>query len=218
MGEKCYAGIGDIPEHVDMAIVATPAKTVPQMVEECGQAGVGGITIISAGFREAGQAGKKIEDEIAGVRTKYGMRILGPNCLGIIRPHANLNATFLRQNPEPGRTAFISQSGALGSAILDWAVSSNVGFSAFVSVGSMLDVDFGDLIDFLGDDPFTRSIIVYMESVGDARSFMRAARAFARNKPIVVIKPGKYAEGARAAMSHTSAAMRCTALPSREPE
>jgi len=205
MGEECYASVADVPEQVDMAIVATPAATVPQIVEECGQAGVGGMVIISAGFREAGQSGRKIEDEAAAVRTRYGMRILGPNCLGIIRPHANLNATFLRQNPEPGRTAFISQSGALGSAILDWAVSSNIGFSAFVSVGSMMDVDFGDLIDFLGEDPFTRSIILYMESVGNARRFMRAARGFARNKPIVVIKPGKYAEGARAAMSHTGA-------------
>jgi len=202
-GEQCFASVADVPEQVDMAIVATPAETVPPIVEECGQAGVGGMVVISAGFREAGQSGRKIEDEIAAIRTRYGMRILGPNCLGIIRPHATLNATFLRQNPEPGRTAFISQSGALGSAILDWAVSSNVGFSAFVSVGSMLDVDFGDLIDFLGEDPFTRSIIVYMESVGNARRFMRAARGFARNKPIVVIKPGKYAEGARAAMSHT---------------
>ena len=205
MGEECYASIADVPEQVDLAIVATPAETVPQIVEECGQAGVGGMVIISAGFREVGQSGKKIEDEIAAIRARYGMRIIGPNCLGIIRPHVNLNATFLRRNPEPGRIAFISQSGALGSAILDWAVSANVGFSAFLSVGSMLDVDFGDLIDFLGEDPSTRSIIVYMESVGNARRFMRAARGFARNKPIVVIKPGKYAEGARAAMSHTGA-------------
>jgi acetyltransferase len=205
MGQECYDSIAGVPGQVDLAIVATPAATVPQIVEECGQAGVGGIAIISAGFREVGQSGKKIEDEIAAIRAKYGMRIIGPNCLGIIRPHVNLNATFLRRNPGPGRIAFISQSGALGSAILDWAVSANVGFSAFLSVGSMLDVDFGDLIDFLGEDPSTRSIIVYMESVGNARRFMRAARGFARNKPIVVIKPGKYAEGARAAMSHTGA-------------
>jgi acetyltransferase len=205
MGEECYASVADVPEQVDLAVVATPAETVPQIAEECGQAGVGGMVIISAGFREAGQSGRKIEDEIAAIRARYGMRIIGPNCLGIIRPHANLNTTFLRRNPEPGRIAFISQSGALGSAILDWAVSSNVGFSAFLSVGSMLDVDFGDLIDFLGEDPFTRSIIVYMESVGNARRFMRAARGFARKKPIVVIKPGKYAEGARAALSHTGA-------------
>jgi acetyltransferase len=205
MGEKCYASVADIPEQADLAVVATPAETVPQIVEECGQAGVGGMVIISAGFRETGESGRKIEEEIAATRAKYGMRILGPNCLGIIRPHTNLNATFLRRNPEPGRIAFISQSGALGSAILDWAVSSDIGFSAFMFGGSMLDVDFGDLIDFLGEDPFTKSIIVYMESVGNARRFMRAARGFARNKPIIVIKPGKYAESARAALSHTGA-------------
>jgi len=205
MGEKCWPSIASVPEQVNLAIVATPAETVPQIVEECGQAGVGGMVIISAGFREVGQSGQELEEEIRAIRDKYGMRILGPNCLGIIRPHANLNATFLRRNPESGRIAFISQSGALGSAILDWAVSSNVGFSAFMFVGSMLDIDFGDLIDFLGEDPFTRSIIIYMESVGNARRFMRAARGFARNKPIIVIKPGKYAESARAALSHTGA-------------
>ncbi len=205
MGEKCCASVADVPEQVDLAIVATPAETVPQIAEDCGQVGVGAMVIISAGFREAGESGRKTEEEIAATGAKYGMRILGPNCLGIIRPHANLNATFLRRNPEPGRIAFISQSGALGSAILDWAVTSDVGFSAFVFVGSMLDIDFGDLIDFLGDDPSTRSIIIYMESVGDARKFMRAARGFARNKPIIVIKPGKYAESARAALSHTGA-------------
>ena len=205
MGEKCWPSIASVPEQVNLAIVATPAETVPQIVEECGQAGVGAMVIISAGFREVGQSGQELEEEIRTIRDKYGMRILGPNCLGIIRPHANLNATFLRRNPESGRIAFISQSGALGSAILDWAVSSNVGFSTFVFVGSMLDVDFGDLIDFLGEDPHTKSIIVYMESVGNARGFMRAARGFARTKPIVMIKPGKYPESARAALSHTGA-------------
>jgi acetyltransferase len=205
MDEKCWPGIASVPDQVNLAIVASPAETVPQIVEECGQAGVGGIVIISAGFREAGESGLQLEKEIGAIRDKYGMRILGPNCLGIIRPHANLNATFLRRNPEPGRIAFISQSGALGSAILDWAVSSNIGFSTFVFLGSMLDVDFGDVIDFLGEDSLTRSIIIYMESVGNARKFMRAARGFARNKPIIVIKPGKYPESARAALSHTGA-------------
>ena len=205
MGQECYSSITKVPGQVDLAVVATPAWTVPQVVEECGQAGVGGVVIISAGFKEIGQVGRELEEKIADIRAKYGIRIIGPNCLGIIRPHINLNTTFLRRNPQPGRIAFISQSGALGSAILDWAVSANVGFSAFLSVGSMLDVDFGDLIDFLGEDPFTRSIIVYMESVGNARRFMRAARGFARSKPIVVIKPGKYAESARAALSHTGA-------------
>jgi acetyltransferase len=205
LGQKCYPDMASVPKPVDLAIIATPAWTVPDVVEECGKAGVPGVVIVAAGFKETGQAGRDLEAKISEIRVRYGMRIIGPNCLGIIRPHANLNATFLRHNPPPGRIAFISQSGALGSAILDWAVSENVGFSAFLSVGSMLDVDFGDLIDFLGEDSYTGSIIIYMESVGNARRFMRAARGFARSKPIVVIKPGKYAESAKAALSHTGA-------------
>ena len=203
MGLKCYPSIKNVPEHVDLAIIATPAKTVPKIVEECGEAGVDGVVIISAGFRETGEEGRKLEEEIARIKEKYGLRILGPNCFGFIRPHLNLNATFLLKNPEPGQIAFISQSGALGSAILDWAISSHIGFSMFISLGSMLDIDFGDLIDFLGEDPYTRSILIYMESVGDARKFMSAARGFARTKPILVIKPGKHSAGAKAAMSHT---------------
>jgi acetyltransferase len=136
---------------------------------------------------------------------KYGMRIMGPNCLGFVRPVLNFNTTFLRGNPPPGNIAFISQSGALGSAILDWAVSAGIGFSMFVSLGSMIDVDFGDMIDFLGDDEATRSILIYMEGVGNARKFMSAARAFARRKPIIILKPGRFAESAKAAHSHTGA-------------
>ena len=204
-GLKCYPNIASIPEHVDLAVVATPAKSVPQVVEECGKAGVDGVVIISAGFREIGAEGARLEEEIKKVRAKYGFRLLGPNCVGFARPAAHLNATFLRDSPEPGSIAFISQSGALGSAILDWATMSHVGFSLFASMGSMLDLDFGDLIDYLGTDPATRSIIVYVEGIGNAKKFMSAARGFARSKPIVVLKAGKYNTGAKAVQSHTGA-------------
>ncbi len=202
-GIKCYPNIVEIPEEIDLSIIATPAKTVPRLVEECGKAGVKGIIIISAGFKEIGEEGKKLEKQIKASREKYGMRIMGPNCIGIIRPNIGLNASFLRTNPEKGKIAFISQSGALGSAVLDWAVNAHVGFSMFASLGSMLDVDFGDLIDFLGDDPHTKSIIIYMESVGNAKKIMSAARGFTRNKPIIVIKSGRFNESAKAALSHT---------------
>jgi acetyltransferase len=205
MGMKCYPNIAAIPEHIDLAVIATPAKSVPEVVEECGKAGVDGVVIISAGFREVGKEGVELEEKIRTIRTKYGFRLLGPNCVGFVRPGAHLNATFLRDNPEPGSIAFISQSGALGSAILDWATVSHVGFSMFASVGSMLDLDFGDLIDFLGSDPSTRSIILYVEGIGNAKKFMSAARGFARSKPIIVLKAGKYNTGAKAVQSHTGA-------------
>ncbi len=204
-GLKCYPSIAALPEHIDLAVVATPAKTVPEVVEECGKAGVDGVVIISAGFREIGAEGVKLEEEIRAVRLKYGLRLLGPNCVGFARPSAHLNATFLKDNPEPGSIAFISQSGALGSAILDWATVSHVGFSLFASLGSMLDLDFGDLIDFRGTDPATRSIILYVEGIGNAKKFMSAARGFARTKPIIVLKAGKYNTGAKAVQSHTGA-------------
>ena len=205
LGIQCYADIASVPEPVDLAVIATPARTVPETVEECGEAGVPGAVIISAGFREIGEEGKRLEDQIRGIRKKYGMRIIGPNCVGIIRPNIDLNASFLKARPERGNIAFISQSGALGSAILDWAVNAHIGFSMFASLGSMIDIDFGDLIDFLGEDPDTRSIMIYMEGVGNAKKFMSAARGFARNKPIIVVKPGRFAESARAALSHTGA-------------
>ncbi len=202
---ESYPNIAGVPEHVNLAVIATPARSVSVVVEECGQAGVEGVLIISAGFKEIGEEGKQLESEIDRIRKKYGMRILGPNCLGFVRPTLGLNATFLRCEPPPGNIAFISQSGALGGAILDWAISAGIGFSMFASLGSMIDVDFGDMIDFLGEDGATRSILIYMEGVGNARKFMSAARGFARRKPIIILKPGRFAESARAAHSHTGA-------------
>jgi len=205
LGLECFPDIGSVPEHVDLAVIATPAKTVPAVVEECGKAGVDGIIIISAGFKEIGEEGKKLEEQIIEIRKKYGMRIIGPNCIGVIRPNIGLNTSFLKANPEGGKIAFISQSGALGSAIFDWAINAHIGFSMFASVGSMVDVDFGDLIDFLGSDSHTRSIILYMEGVGNAKKFMSASRGFSRSKPIIIVKPGRFTESAKAAHSHTGA-------------
>jgi acetyltransferase len=202
-GLKAYQTVEQIPEPIDLAVIATPAKTVPDIVEQCGKAGVKGIIIISAGFKEIGPEGKALEDKILEIKKKYSLRIIGPNCLGVIRPSIKLNATFISKTPKPGNIAFISQSGALGSAILDWAIHENIGFSNFVSIGSMIDVDFGDLIDYFGTDPQTRSILMYIEGLTDARKFMSAARHFARTKPIIVVKTGKYTESAKAAASHT---------------
>ncbi|MEM4245738.1 MAG: CoA-binding protein, partial [Candidatus Bathyarchaeia archaeon] len=205
MGIKCFPSITEVPNHVNLAIIATPAKTVPKIVDECGQSGVDGVVIISAGFGETGEDGLKLEMEIKSLCEKHSLRLLGPNCLGFIRPHISLNAAFSRSDPKPGEIAFISQSAALGSAMLDWAVSSQIGFSMFASLGSMLDIDFGEIIDYLGQDPHTRSILIYMEGVGSAKRFVNAARAFARSKPIIILKSGKYTVSAKAARSHVGA-------------
>ncbi len=203
MGVKTYPSVKEISDSVDLAIIATPAKTVPDVMEECGSAQVKGVIIVSAGFKETGPAGKALEDKILETAKKHSIRVVGPNCIGIIRPRTNLNATFVDKMPKPGKVAFISQSGALGSAILDWAIHENIGFSNFVSVGSMIDVDFGDLIDYFGTDPQTKSILMYVEGITQSRKFMSAARHFARTKPIIVVKSGKFSESAKAAASHT---------------
>jgi acetyltransferase len=201
-GIQAYPSIDQVPRKVDLAIVAVPAASVPRVIDECGMAGVGAAVVVSSGFKEAGPEGGKLEKEMLAAARAHDMRILGPNCLGIIRPGSHLNATFAPVMPEGGRVCFISQSGALGTAILDWAISNHVGFSAFVSVGSMCDVDFGDLIDYFGADARTNSIILYIESLPDARKFMRAARHFARTKPIVIVKSGSTATAALAAAQH----------------
>ncbi len=201
----CYPDVNSIPEHIELAVIATPAKTVPGVVEDCGKSGVDGATIISAGFREVGENGKELEKDLDEIRKKYGLKIIGPNCVGVIQPHIGLNTSFLKVSPEAGNLAFISQSGAMGISILDWAINARVGFSMFATLGSMIDIDFGDMIDFLGADPNTRSIMLYMESIGNAKKFMSAARGFARNKPIFIVKPGRFKESAKAAVSHTGA-------------
>ena len=204
-GVQAYHNVNELPKVVDLAIIATPSSVVLDVVERCGKKGIKGILIISAGFKEIGEVGKNLEKKLWRIKEKYGLRIVGPNCVGFILPYLNLNATFARSMPGKGNIALFSQSGAVCGAILDWAAAAKVGFSSFVSVGSMLDVDFGDLIDYFGMDIHTRSIVLYVESVTNARKFMSAARSFARAKPIMVIKSGRFKEGAKAASSHTGA-------------
>jgi len=203
LGIKSYPRIGDVPAAVDLAVLVTPAPAIPGLIRECAAAGVKGAIIISAGFKETGPAGVALETQVLEEARKGKMRIIGPNCLGVMNPINGLNATFAASMALPGSVGFISQSGALLTAILDWSIQEKVGFSSFVSIGSMLDVGWGDLIDHLGDDPRTKSIVIYMESIGDARGFLSAAREVALNKPIIVIKPGRTEGAARAAASHT---------------
>ena len=203
LGIRAYPNVAALPEEVDLAVICTPARTIPGLVRECVDAGVEAAIVISAGFKELGPEGAALEQQVVEEARKGEMRIIGPNCLGVMCPISGLNATFARGMARPGSVGFISQSGALCTAVLDWSFRENVGFSAFVSVGSMSDVGWGDLIDYLGDDPRTRSILIYMETIGDARSFLSAAREVALNKPIIVIKPGRTEAAAKAAASHT---------------
>ncbi len=209
LGHECYPEISALPEHIDLSIIVTPAPTVPEIVEECGKADTEGIIIISAGFREIGEEGRKLEDQVKAVRDRYGMRIIGPNCLGVIRPHIALNASILKVLPKGGNIAFVSQSGALGGAVFDWAMLAHAGFSIFASLGSMVDVDYGDLIDFLNSDPHTRSIVFYIEEgIGDAKKFVSAVKGFARYKPIVAVKPGRFLETPPPGLSHAGRMVR----------
>jgi acetyltransferase len=202
---EAYPSILNINTAVDLAIIATPIATVPGVVKECVEAGVEGAIIISAGGKETGAKGRELEGQIDREARKGGLRVIGPNCLGIICPERNLNASFASRMPQKGKLAFVSQSGAICSAILDLSPKENIGFSYFVSIGSMMDVDFGDLIDYLGTDPEVSSILLYVESLFHFRKFMSAARAASRLKPIVVLKSGRSPAGTRAAASHTGA-------------
>jgi acetyltransferase len=203
LGIRAHRRVGDVPERVDLAVIATPAPTVPGVVAECVEAGARAAVIISAGFRETGAAGRELERQVLDHARAGRMRIVGPNCLGVMNPTTGLNATFAAGIARPGSVGFVSQSGALLTAILDWADREAVGFSAVLSLGSMVDVGWGDVIEYLGDDAATRSIVIYMETIGNARSFLSAAREVAATKPIVVIKPGRSEAAARAAASHT---------------
>jgi acetyltransferase len=203
LGVKAYPSLSAIPGDVDLVVIATPPATIPGLIREAGGKGVRGAIVISAGFKEIGPEGAELELKVLQEARAAGIRVIGPNCLGVMSPLSGLNATFATTIARPGSVGFISQSGALCTAVLDWSLKELVGFSAFVSVGSMVDVGWGDLIYHLGNDPKTRSIVIYMESIGDARSFLSAAREVALNKPIIVIKPGRSAAAAKAAASHT---------------
>ncbi len=203
LGVKAYRSVSDIPAPVDLAVIATPAATVPSVIAQCAERGVPAAVVISAGFRETGADGAELERQILAEARRGRMRVVGPNCLGVMSPLTGLNATFAAGMARPGNVAFLSQSGALLTAILDWSLREQVGFSAFISLGTMLDVGWGDLIDYLGDDPRTHAIVIYMESIGDARAFLSAAREVALTKPIIVIKAGRSEAASRAAASHT---------------
>ncbi len=203
-GLPAFPSLADLPEPVDLAIVCTRAETVPEILLQGGEAGVGGMVITSAGFREIGGFGNELQQRLQVTSAKFPeLRILGPNSLGIIVPHLKLNATFAAANPKPGRIAFVSQSGTLCTSALDWAIQEDIGFSHFVSVGNMLEIGMADLIDYFADDPYTDSIILYVESINEARQFMSAARAITKDKPIVVYKAGRFFESAQAAACHT---------------
>jgi acetyltransferase len=203
LGVKAYPSISDIPEAVDLAVIVTPPPSIPGLIKECGENGVRGAIVISAGFKEIGPEGAILEQKLLEEAQQANIRVIGPNCLGVMSPLSGFNATFATTIARPGSVGFISQSGALCTAVLDWSLKEMVGFSAFVSVGSMVDVGWGDLIYHLGNDPKTRSIVIYMESIGNARAFLSAAREVALNKPIIIIKPGRSAAAAKAAASHT---------------
>ena len=204
-GHTAYASLEEIHEPVDLAVVATPAATIPAIVESCGEQGVRMMLILSAGFRETGTEGLRLEEHVTHLAKRHGIRLMGPNCLGIIRPDQGLNITFGHNNARPGNLALVSQSGAICTAILDWAEMNEIGFSAVVSTGIAADLDFGDYLDFLVSDPKTRSILLYIEGIKDSRRFMSSLRAAARIKPVIALKVGRHAAGAEASMSHTGA-------------
>ena len=205
LGLKAYPSVTAVGAAIDLAVIAVPILGVPAIMQECGQTKVPAAIIISAGGKEVGDEGQKVEAEIAAAAKAGDIRYLGPNCLGIICPHAHLNASFAARSAKPGGLALLSQSGAICSAILDWADTQNIGFSHFVSMGSMADIDFAEMIDYLGNDDRARSIIIYMENLVHHRRFMSAARSVSRVKPIIVVKSGRSAAAARAAASHTGA-------------
>jgi acetyltransferase len=203
LGIKAYPKLASLPEKPDLVVVTTPAAIIPGIIGEAADLGIAGAVVISAGFKETGPAGVELERQLLAHARRGNMRLVGPNCLGVMNPISGVNATFAAGIARRGNVAFISQSGALCTAVLDWSLREMVGFSAFVSIGSMLDVGWGDLISYFGDDPNTKSIVIYMESIGDARGFLSAAREVALTKPIIVIKPGRTEGAAKAAASHT---------------
>jgi len=204
-GLHAYARLTDLPSAPELAVIATPAATVPRIVDDAGAAGIKAVVALTSGFGEAGPAGRALQEEALAAAKRHGVRILGPNCLGLMRTDSGLNATFARTPARPGNLALISQSGAICGAILDWAAGAKVGFSSVVSLGGAADIDFGEVLDFLAGDAATEAILLYVEGIRDARRFLSALRAAARVKPVIALKVGRYADGSRAASSHTGA-------------
>jgi len=203
-GRKAFASISAIEEKVELVVIATPPQTVPDIIEECGKRGVKAAVIITAGFGEIGPEGKELERKVLENAKRYGIRLVGPNCLGVMRPNIGLNATFNKGGANVGNLALVSQSGALCTAILDWAQMNDVGFSSVVSMGSSADVDFGEILDFLVSDSQTQNIVMYIEGIRESRRFMSSLRAAARVKPVILVKVGRHEAGSKAAMSHTA--------------
>ena len=205
-GEPAYASIRALPAAPDLAIVCTAAETIPDLVLECGQSGVRGLVVISAGFRETGAAGRELEARLkARLREYPSMRMIGPNCLGVLHPSLKLNASFSPVLPRPGRITLLTQSGALGTAIMDWSMEREIGFAACVSVGNMVNVGMGELIDYFADDDETDALLLYLEGLDEANHFIAAARACSRRKPVIAYKAGRFEESSKAVASHTGA-------------
>lgn len=203
LGRQCYPSIGAIGEPVDLVVMAIPAQRIPAVMRECVDSGVGGVVVISAGFGEVGPLGQQLQDEIVALARGADIPLVGPNCLGVIRPTAGLNATFAHSGVRPGQVALVSQSGAFCTALMDAAESGGRGFSAVASLGATADVGFGQVLDYLSVDARTRSILLYIEGIADPRAFLSGLRAAARLKPVIVVKPGRHEAGRRAAVTHT---------------
>lgn len=205
LGLKAYPDLNAIPDDVELAVIATPAPSVPGIIRQCGEKGITSVIIISAGFGELGDEGKRLQQEALNIAHRYNIRIIGPNCLGVIRPSGLLNATFGDGTVKDGNLALLSQSGAVCTAILDWAKSKDIGFSTVVSMGGAADIDFGEVLDYLATDEKTTGILMYVEGIRDARRFLSGLKAAARLKPVILIKSGRHEAGCKAAMSHTGA-------------
>lgn len=206
-GQPCHARLHDLPAPPDLAVFVTPARTIPGLIDEAGAAGIRAAVVLSSGFGEAGEDGRRLQEDMLAAAKRHGVRILGPNCLGLMRTDTGLNATFSPVAALAGKLALVSQSGAICTAILDWAKPAGVGFSSVVSLGGAADVDFGEALDFLIADPETDAILMYIEGVSDARRFVSALRVAARSKPVVALKVGRFAAGTKAVSSHTGALM-----------
>ena len=205
LGLKAYPDLNSIPEDLDLVVISTPAPTVPSVMRQCGEKGVNSVIIITAGFGELGEEGKRLQQEVLDIAHRYGIRLIGPNCLGVARPSGFLNATFGDGTIQDGNLALLSQSGAVCTAILDWAKSQDIGFSTVVSMGGAADIDFGEVLDYLATDTKTTGILMYVEGIRDARRFLSGLKAAARLKPVILIKSGRHEAGIKAAMSHTGA-------------
>lgn len=205
LGLKAYPDLNAVPEDLDLVVIATPAPTVPDIIRQCGEKNVTSVIIITAGFGELGEEGIRLQQEVLDIAHRYSIRIIGPNCLGVIRPSGYLNATFGDGIVKDGSLALLSQSGAVCTAILDWAKSQDIGFSTVVSMGGAADIDFGEVLDYLSTDSKTTGILMYVEGIRDARRFLSGLKAAARLKPVILIKSGRHEAGCKAAMSHTGA-------------